>query len=172
MITSLFIMDHNGETLFNKTISDSLKKNLSYRDIFKSQVIMEINKKIIREIDEKAYNVRNSIIFSNEKSTDKDYHSDHIPILTIGTTTFQHICRNGIYLVAVMQTNVESFIVWDYLLSLYDILKKLNLSQPSLMNHNLLKLINIVNFTLNEEGVPQKNNMNIDTVKKFLIQSY
>ncbi|KAL6929342.1 hypothetical protein ACO0SA_000734 [Hanseniaspora valbyensis] len=165
-------MDHNGETLFNKTISDSLKKNLSYRDIFKSQVIMEINKKIIREIDEKAYNVRNSIIFSNEKSTDKDYHSDHIPILTIGTTTFQHICRNGIYLVAVMQTNVESFIVWDYLLSLYDILKKLNLSQPSLMNHNLLKLINIVNFTLNEEGVPQKNNMNIDTVKKFLIQSY
>lgn len=173
MISSLFMMDYNGETIFNKAVSDSLKKNISYKEIFKTQVIMEINKKIIQEIDERSYDIRNSLILDyNERLVSKDIHADNIPILTIGTTTFHHIYRNGIYVVAVSQTNAESAVIWNYLISLYDILKKLNLMQQVMMIDSLLKLMNVVNFTLDQNGYPLQNNLHIDTIKKFLIQSY
>ncbi|XBW34540.1 hypothetical protein QEN19_000090 [Hanseniaspora menglaensis] len=173
MITSLFIMDLNGETIFNKIISDNFKKNMSFREIFKIQVVMEINKKLLQDLDNNSFRMRNSIILNDhERLVSNDYHADNIPIFTIGTTTFHHIYRNGIYIVALSQSNSESFIIWNFLISFHDILKANNLTQALMINNSLLKLINIVNFLLSEDGIPEKSKLNVEVVKKFLIQSY
>ena len=169
MLTSFFIINKNGTTIFNKPFSDSLKKNATYRNIFTTDVIIESNKKILYDISKFEKNITNHI--DSEIITTHKY-SLAPPILTIGTTTMIYIFRDDLFYVAVINKSEEAICIWENLNRLYKILIDLKILKSLRLKENMLKLIHIINFVINEQGIFQVENLNADSITHFLIQSY
>lgn len=169
MLTSFFILKDDGTTIFNKVFSDSLKKNYTYRSIFITDVIMEINKKIMKDLDKIERNITNHIYKPINVTNN---YASLPPIITIGTTTMLYIYRDGIFYVAVVNTNEDTMLVWNNLIKLYEILSDMMILKSLRLKESMLKLIHIINFIINEQGIFLSQNFNIDTINHFLLQSY
>ncbi|GMM43058.1 hypothetical protein FOG51_02821 [Hanseniaspora uvarum] len=169
MLTSFFILNNDGTTIFNKLFSDSLKKNATFRTIFTTDRIIEINKKIMKDIDKMEKDITNHI------DTEVSLANSHFmvpPILTIGTTTMIYIYRDGLFYVAVINKNEEAIFIWDNLIKLYEILNDLKILKSLRLKESMLKLIHIINFVIDDQGVFQTQNINLETINHYLIQSY
>ncbi|KAL6932722.1 hypothetical protein ACO0OL_004213 [Hanseniaspora opuntiae] len=169
MLTSLFILKDDGATIFNKVFSDSIKKNYTYRNIFITDVIMEINKKIMKDQDKIERNIANHIYKPINVANN---YASLPPLLTIGTTTMIYIYRDGLFYVAVVNKNEDAMLVWNNLIKLYEILGDMMILKSLRLKESMLKLIHIINFIISEQGFFLSQNFNIESINHFLLQSY
>lgn len=85
------------------------------------------------------------------------------PILTLGSTTFHHIIREGanslpMWLVAVSRGNVDSSMIWEYLNKLYQLMEVYGINDEDVLREEFMVLYEILDITL-ENGIPQTTDL-------------
>ncbi|QEU60161.1 Apm4 [Kluyveromyces lactis] len=85
------------------------------------------------------------------------------PILTLGSTTFQHVIRESsdnlpMWLVAVSRSNVDSSMIWEYLHKLYQLMEAFGINDEDVLKDEFMLLYEILELTL-ENGIPQTTDL-------------
>lgn len=150
MISSLFIYTQRGDLIVTKALKDSIRKSNSLAEVFRVQVI-------IGGGNGAASNFSDQGVGNGTGSDNGDTRS---PILTLGSTTFHHIYKNNMWIVAVSRNNVDSGLVWEYLCKLHGIMVEMYaINNDELLRDNFWTVYEILDHTLNVNGVPFDTDM-------------
>ncbi|KAH3901037.1 related to AP-2 complex subunit mu [Saccharomycodes ludwigii] len=124
MINSLFIYSPRGDLLITKVIKDSVRKTSSLSEVFRIQIISD-SSGVIRS-----------------------------PILTLGSTTFHHIRKNKLWIVAVTRNNVDSALIWEFLFRFSNLLENFGINNDDSVRDKFTLVYDLLHCILSIDGVP------------------